>query len=46
MRCMICGHETHGDYPPVICEGCRSDQAYQDYCELQYELDAEKYFTK
>ena len=48
MRCTICGNQINGlDYPHegMLCQSCRSDKAYDEYCEMRYELDAEEYFN-
>ena len=47
MKCTICGKQIMGlDYPHegMLCSGCRSDKAYADYMNMQYELDAEEWF--
>jgi len=47
MRCTICGHQIIGlDYPHegMLCESCRSDKLYDEYCDQQYDLEAQRYF--
>jgi len=46
-KCRLCRREIYNqDYPPqdAICDNCRSDQAYNAYCDQQYELEAQRYF--